>query len=351
MRLFENIDVIVAGGVEIHNIRANEISRKKPVSEPIIEEHKFIAYRDRKEMSLREILTLSMHITLENIPLINVKTIELVEDNDDIPAEKLVSPLLRDILTKLPLIQESINIFAPPNRFGEEDVPKDINILELENIQTNDVALLAVGYRLLTDKKKDSLKQLLKSTKDGAFILSREKNNIPLDFSIVKEFQLGIVLEKSNFEDSWILLRKIKKTPKNTLLINVKSNEFNWLKEVQTVLANETEEDNTRVILVEEGNFESGLLGFINCLQKEPGGKIFRAVLVQDLEAPKFSLELSLYSEQIETDLVINVLRPENIWGSYRHQLLPSRESKPVYHAFVNQLVCNIILSHFEQIS
>ncbi|XP_047362716.1 fatty acid synthase-like [Vespa velutina] len=338
VQLLEHIDVIVTEGVEIHNIRASEIARKKPVSDPIIEEHKFIAYRDKREMSLREILTLSMHITLENIPMTKVKTIELVEDNDNISAEKLVSPLFRDILANLPSIQASINLFAPPKKFGEEDVLKNVEILESTKLRTDDIAILAVGCCLLTNEKKEGLKKLLKSTKDGAFLLSREKENIPLDYSILKEFRLGIVLEKRTSEESWILLRKIEKISKNILFINVRSNEFNWLKEVQNELANETQEDNKRVILVEEGNFESGLLGFINCLQKEPGGKIFRAVLVQDLTAPKFSLELPLYSEQFETDLFINVLRPGNVWGSYRHQLLPSREPKLMYHAFVNQL-------------
>ncbi|XP_047362256.1 fatty acid synthase-like [Vespa velutina] len=339
VQLLEQINVIVTEGVEIHNIRASEIARKKPVSDPIIEEHKFIAYRDRREMSLREILTLSMHITLENIPMTKVKTIELIEDNDNIPTKKLVSPLLRDILANLPLIQASIKLYAPPKKFDEEDnILKNVEILESKEVRTDDIAVLAVGCRLLNNEKKDSLKQLLKSTKDGAFLLSREKENIPLDYSILKEFRLGIVLEKRTSEESWILLRKIEKISKNILFINVRSNEFNWLKEVQHVLANETQEDNKRVILVEEGNFESGLLGFINCLQKEPGGQIFRAVLIQDLKAPKFSLELSLYSEQLETDLVINVLRPGNVWGSYRHQLLPSREPKLMYHAFVNQL-------------
>ncbi|KAL2719273.1 fatty acid synthase-like [Vespula squamosa] len=338
VHVLENIDVIVAGGVEIHNIRAEQITRKKPVSEPIIEEHKFIAYRDKKEMSLREILTLSMHITLENIPMIQVKTIELVDDNDDIPAEKLVSPLLGDILANLPLIQANINIFASPNKFCEEDVLKDIKILELKSIQTENVALLAVGCCLLTNEKKDSLKKLLELTKGGAFLLSREKKNVTFDFSILKEFQLGIVLEKCTSEESWILLRKINDIPKNTSFIYVDSNESDWLKEVQIVLTDGSKKDDTRVILVEEGNFESGLLGFMNCLQKEPGGTIFRAFLIQDLEAPKFSLELPLYSEQFETDLVINILRPGNVWGSYRHQLLPPNEPKLVHHALVKQL-------------
>ncbi|XP_043506116.1 fatty acid synthase-like [Polistes fuscatus] len=107
------------------------------------------------------------------------------------------------------------------------------------------------------------------------------------------------------------------------------------------MLANKSKRINndTRVILVEEKNFESGLLGFITCLRKEPGGEIFRALLIQDNKAPKFSSEISLYSEQLKTDLVMNVLRPGNIYGSYRHQLLPPSEPKLAYHAFISQLL------------
>ncbi|XP_035742579.1 fatty acid synthase-like [Vespa mandarinia] len=158
VQLFEDIDVIVTEGVEIHNIRASEIVRKKPVSDPIIEEHKFIAYRDRREMSLREILTLCMHITLENIPMKKVKTIELVEDNDNISAEKLVSPLFRDILANLPSIQASINLFAPPKKFSEEDILKYVEISKSTKLRTDDVAILTVACCLLTNEKKESLK-------------------------------------------------------------------------------------------------------------------------------------------------------------------------------------------------
>ncbi|XP_035722352.1 fatty acid synthase-like [Vespa mandarinia] len=339
VRLYEDLDIVVAGGVVMYGIKASAITRRRPICDPIIEEHKFIAHRDKKEVSLREILTLSMHITLENIPIIKVKTVELIEYNDDISAEKLVSPILLNILSKLPLIQANVNVFAPTNKFDEENIPKDITVSESKRIHVDDTALLAVGCGLLSKENKDNLKLLLKSTIDGAFILSREKTNTPLDLSILERLKLNIVLEKRTSEESWVLLRKIKKISKNTSFINVNSNKFNWLQQVQTILANETELNisKTRVILVEEGNIESGLLGFINCLQKEPGGDIFRAVLIQDLKAPKFSLELPLYSEQLEMDLTINVLRPGNIWGSYRHQLLPPSNLKPCHHALITQ--------------
>ncbi|KAL2715893.1 LOW QUALITY PROTEIN: fatty acid synthase-like [Vespula squamosa] len=71
-----------------------------------------------------------------------------------------------------------------------------------------------------------------------------------------------------------------------TVITRKKSiNQFNCLQKVQTILANE-EKENISNIHVEEGNFESGLFGFINCLEKKPGGNIFQAILIQDLKIP-----------------------------------------------------------------
>nr|XP_050846967.1 fatty acid synthase-like [Vespula vulgaris] len=339
VQFYDNIDVIVAGGVEIHKVSATAIARKRPVSDPIIEEYKFTAYRDRMETSLREILTLSVDITLKNITMNKVKTIELVQDKDNILAEKLASPLVLDILNKLPLVQANVNVFTSGGKL--DNIPEDVIVSELNMIETGEIASLAIGYDLLTNGERDDLKKLLKSTKDGGFILSREKRNTTLNLSTLQEFRLRIVLEKRTSEEFWILLRKTNKLAENTIIIHVKSNEFDWLHKVQPILAKNEERNiqNTRIILVEEGNFESGLLGFINCLQKEPGGNIFRAVLIQDLKAPKFSLKIPFYSEQLKTDLVTNVLRPGNVWGSYMHQLLPSRQPKLSYHAIINQPV------------
>ncbi|TGZ54562.1 Uncharacterized protein DBV15_11960 [Temnothorax longispinosus] len=95
----------------------------------------------------------------------------------------------------------------------------------------------------------------------------------------------------------------------------------------------------TEIILVSEEDFECGLLGFINCLRKEPGGEIIKSVFIQDNKAPGFSLQEPLYMKQLQLDLPINVLRFGNVWGSYRHFPLPSLKLKLVPSAYVKQMV------------
>lgn len=197
------------------------------------------------------------------------ETIEVIEDKDDNSAEKIVSSLLLDILNNLPLV----NILISPSKFHIIDIPEDVSALESSMMKMDERMLLIIGYGLLTNGVKDSLKQLLKFTKDDGFILSREKRNTSLDLSILEEFQLRLILEKRTSEESWILFTKIIKIQENTIIINVKSNVFNWLQQVHTVLIRNEEQNisNTSIILFEEGNFESGLLRFINWLQKEFG--------------------------------------------------------------------------------
>lgn len=83
----------------------------------------------------------------------------------------------------------------------------------------------------------------------------------------------------------------------------------------------------------------SGLVGFINCLRKEPGGEAVRAILIQDPKAPKFSLQDPFYAKELRKDLACVVLRANGVWGSYRHLPLPPLGLKPVRHIWANQLV------------
>lgn len=79
-------------------------------------------------------------------------------------------------------------------------------------------------------------------------------------------------------------------------------------------------------------------MGLINCLRKESGGEVIRGILIQDPQAPKFSFNNPLYSNQLKKDLVINVLRVNGVWGSYRHLSLTKTIQKTVSHAFIEQM-------------
>jgi fatty acid synthase len=61
----------------------------------------------------------------------------------------------------------------------------------------------------------------------------------------------------------------------------------------------------------------------------------YRCIFILDTSAPAFGLDVPLYRQQLNKDLVMNVYS-NGQWGSYRHLPLDSCDTIPVPHAYVN---------------
>ncbi|CAD6237323.1 GSCOCG00002250001-RA-CDS, partial [Cotesia congregata] len=331
----KTLDLIVAGGVEIRGLKASVIGRRKPAGEPVLESYQFIAHRDRSEMSLQQVIRAAVHLALENHQEIKVKTLENLEANEKYPVEDLFTPILQEVLGDIPLIQADLNILTE-NSFEEDKLPQNINVTEAKKLPPDANAIILTGRDLLSKEKTASLSQLLFSLKDGGFILTLESSKSSDYSTAAKRHNLDVLVEKVVGSSLCLLLRKQDKLPKKSIIVTIASNSFNWIDELKSILEREKEGElsHSRVILVSEKSFESGLLGLVNCLRKEPGGEIIRGVLIQDEKAPDFSLSLPLYGDQMKLDLALNVLRPNKTWGSYRHLQLPAVVPRPVHHAW-----------------
>lgn len=339
--MYREWEAIISGGVEISGVRATAKPHRFSTGDPVIEEHKFVAYRDRAQVSLREAIRLSTHIAIEYHQAIHVKTIELIDDSDNVTMDELASPILTEILDDLPLIQTKVQLSAPSNRFTNDSLPSNVIAVDINKVTQEENILLAVGIGLLSKNKKHQLEQILPKIKKGGFVLTREKSFKLENLSTLPKQGLDVILEKNTGEETIVLLKKKEHLVSKTEVVHVNNDEFTWLKKLNSLMNTEKDTTNMRIILVSEGDLESGLLGFVNCLRKELGGEMIRSVLIQDTKAPKFSLQDSLYLEQLQLDLPINVLRPGKVWGSYRHQPLSNPQPKLVRHAYVDQMVRN----------
>lgn len=302
----------------------------------VIEEHVFVAHHDRATISLNEAIRISAQLALEDHQIIKVKAIELVEDVDDVALDYLSSLFLIKAFGDEPLIQTNITLLTSLNRFNPTDLPQNVSIEDINKPFVNDKALIVAGFNLLT-KQRASLEHLLSFLREGGYILSREKN---IDYNkYLQTYELNVILEKQTDNEMIVLLKKKVLTEKR-IVVYINNNNFNWLEDLRPFVSDENElEENSRIIIVGERDFECGLLGFINCLKKEPGGELVRGVFIQDEKAPKFSLQDPFYVQQLNKDMVINVLRSNNTWGSYRHLPLPQPEAELVPTAHVCQMV------------
>jgi len=337
VRIYKQIDTIIAGGIEIRGLRATRISRRKLDQDAVTEEHTFVVHRDRAKISLNNAIRVAAQLALEDHQVIKVKAVELVEDCDDVALEYLSSSLLDEVFRDIPLIQTNITLLTSPNRFSSADLSQNISIENLTKPFIDDKVLIVAGFNLLT--KRQSLERLLPFLREGGYVLTREKCDVIDDNIYSQQYDLNVILEKRTDREMIILLKK-KVLIKQKNVVYIKNDNFNWLEDLKLLMSDEKKLDqNSRIIIIGEKDFECGLLGFVNCLRKEPGGELVRGVLIQDEKAPKFSLQDPFYVQQLQKDMTVNVLRSSKSWGSYRHLRLPHPEAEPVTSAHVCQTV------------
>nr|XP_012234197.1 PREDICTED: LOW QUALITY PROTEIN: fatty acid synthase-like [Linepithema humile] len=340
VRVYNSLTRLVSGGVEIHGIKATSIFRRKPAGEPVLEEYRFIAHRDRAEVSLREAVMLSTHLALEYHQVIKVNIIELIENDDKVETNEIASPLFIDILGDLRLLQPNITLVTRTDRFNCVTLPSKITVAQSKKLSNDDNAILITGYNLFAKNKSKTLIEILPALQNNGFLLTREKSFTKDNIATAKKYNLAVVLEKRTQKEHIILLKKREQSTRKTKVIHVNNYEFSWLEQLKSILNAENESRNAaKIILVSEKDSECGLLDLVNCLRRESSGESIRGVFIQDETAPEFSFHELFYAEQLQIDLIINVLRPSKTWGSYRHLPLAPLTPKLVYHALANQLV------------
>lgn len=338
--VYSDYDSIVCAGVEIRGLKANSIQRRKIMTDPIVEEYKFVAHRDKAETSLEEMVVLSSQVALDSSLVTTAKILELVTPDDNLSIEELLTPTILKVFCDQPMIRPNVVLAANSERYGNLPDLEKINVVEPNKLPVDGSIFMAVAYDILTKKKQQYLDQLMKAIVHDGFILTRETIVTGDIYDYLRGYELAVVLEKSYKGQTLLLLKRMEKLPKDTEVVYVNNNEFSWLKKVKEVLqAQEGKKQNecdTRLVLVAEGDLENGALGMVKCLRREPCGKIAKTVIIQDENAPKFSLDDPFYSDQLDSDIGINILRPGKVWGTYRHLPLPPLKPVPVAHGFVN---------------
>ncbi|XP_043250638.1 fatty acid synthase-like [Colletes gigas] len=338
--MYKDYDAIISGGIEIRGLKANAIQRRKTMGAPVLEEYKFVANRDKAQTTPNEMIVLSTHLALENYTLTNPKILELIDPEDSVSTEEILTPTFIRVLGDLPLIRASVVLAAESERYKTLSFPETVTTVEPNKLPEDGTVFMAAAYDIFTKKKQDSLNRLLLATNDHGFILTREATVDNDTYAYLEKCRLNVVLEKSLGDHALLLLKKKETPPSKTEVVYLNNNEFSWLNKVKEVLKKEEEkkssERDVRLVLVAEGDLENGTLGLYKCLMRELNGDIVKTVIIQDENGPKFSLNDPFFVKQLDIDIGINILRPGRVWGTYRHLPLPPLKHVPVPHGYVN---------------
>ncbi|VVC40005.1 Hypothetical protein CINCED_3A009213 [Cinara cedri] len=323
--VYPEMDLIKSGGIEIRGLHVNAIPKRKPLDNPVVEKYMFIPYTIDMGYTLEDIVRICLHIAIENNMAIKIKTLEILNQTIK-PDERIISPMILDIITDLPLVQAEVCILSNKNHPQLKEVSNNITVKN-GKLPTDQSVLFIVGSKLLEDA--EVLENVFDSLKPEGFLLTREQLNFEPSLNLV-EVCFDVLFK----EERLMLVRKPIKQNEVPIVIKISSKEFSWLPVLQKTLSDDAS-IKQKVILVAEKDPTNGIMGLFNCVRKETGGDRTRCVFIMDECAPPFSLEDPLYKNQLKKDLALNVYK-NNVWGSYKHLLLEPLSLVEAHHCTVN---------------
>ncbi|KAK9497321.1 hypothetical protein O3M35_004661 [Rhynocoris fuscipes] len=320
---YKHLDVVKSGGIEIRGIQANSISRKKRLSEAVLEKNIFVPYHETEEVyTIDQIVRIMTQIVLENEETISTKVVEYSAH----PIQ-ILAPIVAQVLSDLPLIQPDITVLSTGTNPQLDDLPPEIAV-EDKKISSSKAVLIAVASDLTQEEKTEILQNCLSILKDGGFIITNEALGTTFDM----EGLITVASYPCN-QRSIILLRKAPLIDiTQSEILKFDSDNFAWVANLQKLISSK---DTKRVIIYSEKQKYNGLLGFMNCLRKEGDGKKARGVLIMDENLPEFSIDNDIFTDMLKKDLAVNVYK-NGAWGTYRHLKIDPHKLVKAKYAYVN---------------
>ncbi|XP_049879210.1 fatty acid synthase-like [Pectinophora gossypiella] len=321
IRVYPDVDVIRAGGVEIRGLHATPIPKRVPLGVPVLEKNEFVANFGKSKMKVEDILRANIQLILENIQTYKVKSIELIDEEYKANGLEPLMEAIAEVLGDLPLVQAENLILTEETL----EMPSNITV-ENKKVSGESNAVMFIGANLL--KRPEVLQQGITTLRDKCFVISREKERPnPKDYSDKYDI---VTIQDTGLEYLVLLRKRVGARPAKFVKIQASDDSFSWIEKVKEEL-----KEGQKVVLYCQDEQFNGLLGLVNCLRREPGGEVIHGFLIADPSAPPFNPDLEIYEVQLDKDLAINVLQ-DGQWGTYRHLLLGDLSTVKATHAFVN---------------
>ncbi|KAH0813343.1 hypothetical protein GEV33_009449 [Tenebrio molitor] len=308
VHVYKESNIIKSGGIEIRGLTAKSISKKKPRWEPVLEKYEFVP--NQESLDLSQLIRVNIQIILENSLENHFKAVELLEGSSE-----LLLPLVCKVLDDVPVVTPDLII-------STKTVLDPIPGVKIEQfvLTPESNLLLIVATKLL--QNPISLKQVLNSLHPKGFVLTREE----VVFEISDLDNIEVVTQYTTAKEKLILFKKSEEKTV-TKFVEVSSNNFEWLSQLQDFVKSEA-----NVVVYGQNREPDGLIGLVNCLRREPEGHKVKCFLMMD-ETPDFDPELPFYGNQVRKNLAVNIYKSGK-WGTYRHLLLEELQEVECEYCF-----------------
>ncbi|KNC21351.1 hypothetical protein FF38_13054 [Lucilia cuprina] len=321
---YANSNRVVAGGIEIIDLKASHVQRRKPPGEPVLEKYQFIPNFEAPRLTANDISRCCIQLYLENFSVTKCSVLQAVNSPE---RDFVFLNGLMQAINDLPTVQGGYMVLnMSPNLNFTQDSQESSNIKYISSVEelegSADILLLdetnlTSDLLMLESKVSANSMVLIKTTRQSTL----ENSNLQKNYYLISllpclnsSFSILILLKRQPIK------QLAEENAERFIKISEYDNKFQWINELKSVIGK-------RVVLVAENEKHNGLIGLVNCLRKEPETPNIRCVFIDDMSAPGFDPNLPFYKNQLKLGLAINVYR-QGQWGSYRHL-----ELKPVYPA------------------
>ncbi|XP_017099797.2 fatty acid synthase [Drosophila bipectinata] len=349
-----NISVVKCGGVEIHKMKTAQTQRRSGgQAAPSLERYRYVPYvqhlgqREDQQKSRSTALAVALQTIIENSGgAVKLKGVELAGTRSSL--DTLSAVQLLELIESEPILVGDLAVVTSStneSELGEQLKEHGIRVIakDLSAGPVEQQCHFVYSLDLLSKNTPNDIQNCVDSLKsDGGFLLLEEiaTNYTHIGKEILSKLQLVPLLEQFYGVDRVLVLARkavhIKTIPSSTL--HLTNEHFKWVSDLKSAMLR-SQAEKRNLYLVAQGEPNSGALGLINCLKREPGGNCVRLYLILDEGLPAFSLEEPFFADQLAKDLSINVYR-NGSWGSFRHLKMESQSPLlPVEHAYVNTLV------------
>lgn len=327
----KELGIVSCAGIEIEGLVCSSVSRRKAPGTEVLESYEFVPFNcDSIEYSQCDAASIFLQIGLENLMLQKLKVVEVDTTNGPEEPNTLIQ-YFNEAINNLPLITADA-ILLRKEKFEIDHVTIEDGELKA---QTNCHFIIASNWL------KNSTEQIAQAQESllhkGYLVLREDKNILWNKIEPIEGFNLISLIKTPN--EALVLLQRIQPEASKmaTIAIDSKDITFDWLNPLKEAVKNG--EQDSVVIAVEQNEYDSGLLGLINCMRREPGGNVIRCVQIDDKIAPDFDLSNPFYSDHLKLNLATNVYR-NGQWGAYRHIALKKSmaEKSRTSHYFANVL-------------
>ncbi|KAJ8963945.1 hypothetical protein NQ314_005276 [Rhamnusium bicolor] len=307
----QSTGIISCGGINIWGLTASSIARRKYLGSPVLESYKFVP--NITSLTTEQSIRVTMQVILENTLAYKIKVVELVDDYSA-KGGKYLTPVILSVLEDQPLIQPCVKILSK--------TPLDVTIeVEDKELSSESDCSLVIGTSILG-----------RSEVKKGFILSRESLNF--DMSTTNHLPIEVITVHKTETDYLILFQNCPSLKKCIRFPISSSNNFSWVPALKDIIEKKVNDD---IVIYSENEPNSGILGLINCLRREPNGQNIRCVFVMDKDT-KVQPDNSNYTAQLKKCMAINVFK-NGQWGTYRHLLLHECDDVESEHCFANVTV------------